>query len=97
MTETLFLAYFPYFEKIKEAYEVTLLSVCLSPPQLLCMCVLFRGNLCTKPFPIATPFSSGSTIPAFRRHGILPSKLVGRDAFYEVRVVSNTQYIVKGK
>jgi hypothetical protein len=28
-----FLAYFPYFEKIKQAYEITLLSVCM------CVCV----------------------------------------------------------
>jgi hypothetical protein len=27
-----FIAYFPYFEKIKEAYEITLLSVCLYVP-----------------------------------------------------------------
>jgi hypothetical protein len=33
-----FLAYFPYFEKIEEAYEITLLSVCVpvcSPLSLL--------------------------------------------------------------
>jgi hypothetical protein len=27
-----FLAYFPYFEKIEEAYEITLLYVCALPP-----------------------------------------------------------------
>jgi hypothetical protein len=36
-----FLAYFPYFEKIKWAYEVTLLSVCVSvhPPLLTSECL----------------------------------------------------------
>jgi hypothetical protein len=28
------LAYFPYFEKSKEAYEITLLSACPSPQRL---------------------------------------------------------------
>jgi hypothetical protein len=41
--------------------------------------------------------SSGSTIPAFRRHVTLLSKAVGRCVFYEVGVIPNIQYIVKEK
>jgi hypothetical protein len=29
-----FLAYFPYFEKIKQAYEIAMLSVCLCIPHI---------------------------------------------------------------
>jgi hypothetical protein len=32
---TVFLAYFPYFEKIKWAYEITLLCVCLCIPLIV--------------------------------------------------------------
>jgi hypothetical protein len=41
----LYLAYFPYFEKIKGAYDISLLSVCVSPP-LIVVRRLLRSYCC---------------------------------------------------
>jgi hypothetical protein len=46
---------------------------------------------------LGTVVSSGSTIPAFRRHVTLHSEVFGRSVFYAAGVVSNTQYAVKVK
>jgi hypothetical protein len=58
----------------------------------------FRSSPCYLPIRcVATALYPVSTVPAFRHHVTLHSRVVGRDVFCAVRVVLNTQYVVKGK
>jgi hypothetical protein len=73
-------------------------------PCCLCVCVsvchslqIVYAETCLPRRCLATAVSSGSTIPAFKRHVTFHSKVIERDVFYAVRVVSNTKYLVKGK
>jgi hypothetical protein len=79
----------------EEAYEITSLSVC-PLTNLLHVYSLSAGTLSRSRY-IETAVSCGPTIPAFRRNVTLHSKVIGRGVFYKVRVVSNTQYVAKGK
>lgn len=58
----------------------------------------FRSSPCCLPIRcVATALCSISTFPASRHHVTLHSRVFGHDVFCAVRVVSNTQYVVKGK
>jgi hypothetical protein len=84
-----------YFEKIKDFYEITLLSVHPTPTFFVCVFVTVRK--CLLSCCIATSVSSGSTILAFRCHATLHSEVVQWGAFCAVYVMSDTQYVVRGK
>jgi hypothetical protein len=77
-----FLAYFPYFEEIEEAYEITLLSVCLSvyeitllsvfdPPQIY---LFFMRSVGVSPPPPRNFLSSLQSMSYLRKVGISSSQ-----------------------
>jgi hypothetical protein len=62
---------FPYFEKINKS-SLDHLAVCVYPVTTF-LRVYWRGNMFTEPLP-SIGVSSGSAIPAFRRHGHIAFK-----------------------
>jgi hypothetical protein len=60
------------------------------------VCIRCLGNVFTEPL-LSNGGSSGSSIPGFRRHVTLHLEFVGRGVFHAVRVVSNSQYVMKRK
>jgi hypothetical protein len=72
------------------------LCLCLSPFNIF-VCIFVAAGTFLPSRCLATAISSGSTIPTFTRNVTLHSKVVGRGVFCAVRVLSITQYVVKGK
>jgi hypothetical protein len=66
------------------------------PYQHFCMCILCAGTF-LRSYCLATAVSSCSTLPTFRHRVTLHSKVAGGGVLYAVRILSHTQYVVKGK
>jgi hypothetical protein len=60
------------------------------------LCVFVAARTCLPSPCLAKAFSSNSTTTTFKRHVTLQSNVSVRGVFYAVRIVSNTQYVVKG-
>jgi hypothetical protein len=58
-------------------------------------CVFVSAGKCSPSRCLAAAVTSGSIIPVFRLHVTLHSTLVERGGFCAVRIVSNTQDVVK--
>lgn len=75
------------------------LHVCAAvhSPKQLFVCIFVAAATRIPSHCLSTTVSSSFTIPAFSRNVTLHSNVVGRDVFYAIPEVSNTQYVGKGQ
>jgi hypothetical protein len=82
------LAYLSYFEKLKKAYEITLMSVPPPPQRLKAECV--EPEFLAGAKPRLGKHSRGN------KYACNHTRTAGHGIFYVVRAVSDSQYAVKG-
>jgi hypothetical protein len=83
--------------RIKRRRMISHCCLCVIHTPSFFACVFVAMGTCLLDRCLATAVSVGSTVPAFRRHVTLQSKVGGRCVFCAVRFVADTQYVVNGE